>query len=134
MRSGHTRPPREPGTSGGGLRIIEDSALEALCQARHKASNAGNLASWQPCHALLRCAKTWPSRTSKSPGRTCHVCSSRSLLSEFLREPDENSFGTPDVAEPIRVFVLDYFADELRAAFYETGERIVNVFDGKHDA
>ena len=46
-----------------------------------------------------------------------HMCSSGSLLPELLREPDENSFGAPDVAEPIRVFVLDHLADELCAAF-----------------
>jgi hypothetical protein len=39
------------------------------------------------------------------------------LLPEFLSEPDENAFGTPDVAEPIPVFILDHFADELRAAY-----------------
>src|SRR5688572_8789150 len=61
-------------------------------------------------------------------------CSSGSLLPELLGKPDENSFGAPDVAEPIRVFVLDHFADELRAAFAEPGERIVDVLHGKHDA
>jgi hypothetical protein len=39
-----------------------------------------------------------------------------------LSEPDEDSFGAPDVAEPIRVFVLGHFADEFRAAFTETCE------------
>src|SRR3954451_18576914 len=62
------------------------------------------------------------------------MCSSGSLLPEFLGEPDENSFGTPDVAEPILVFVLDHFADELRTAFAEPGERIVDVLHGEHDA
>ena len=47
------------------------------------------------------------------------MCSSGSLLPEFLGEPDENSFKAPDVAEPILVFVLDHFANELRAAFAE---------------
>src|SRR5262249_51337599 len=55
-------------------------------------------------------------------------------LPEFLSEPDEDSFGAPDVAEPIRVFELGHFADELRAAFAEPGERIVDVLHGKHDA
>ena len=59
---------------------------------------------------------------------------SGSLLPELLGEPDENSFGTPDVAEPIQGFILDYFADELRAAFAEPGERIVDVLHGEHDA
>src|SRR5205823_4831930 len=62
------------------------------------------------------------------------MCSSGSLLPEFLGEPDENLFGAPDVAEPILVFVLDHFADELRAAFAEPGERIVDVLHGEHDA
>ena len=62
------------------------------------------------------------------------MCSSGSLLPELLREPDENSFGASDVAEPIRVFVLNHFADELRAALAETGERIIDVLHGEHDA
>src|SRR2546422_9730447 len=62
------------------------------------------------------------------------MCSSGSLLPELLGKPDENSFGAPDVAKPIRVFVLDHFADELRAAFAEPGERIVDVLHGEHDA
>src|SRR5207247_2403389 len=62
------------------------------------------------------------------------MCSSGSLLPELLGEPDENSFGAPDVAEPIRIFVLDHFADELRAAVPEPGERIVDVLHGEHDA
>ena len=61
-------------------------------------------------------------------------CSSGSLPPELLGKPDENSFGAPDVAEPIRIFVLDHFADELRAAFAEPGERIVDVLHGEHDA
>src|SRR5690348_11095418 len=55
-------------------------------------------------------------------------------MPELLSEPDEDSFGAPDVAEPIHVFVLGHFADEFRAAFAETGERIVDVLYGKHDA
>src|SRR5260221_1985775 len=56
------------------------------------------------------------------------------LLPELLGKPDENSFETPDVAEPIRVFVLDHFADELRAALTKPGDRIVDVLHGEHDA
>lgn len=55
----------------------------------------------------------------------------RSLLPELLGKPDENSFRTTDVAEPIHVFIPDHFADELRAAFGEPGERLVNVLHGK---
>jgi hypothetical protein len=53
---------------------------------------------------------------------------------ELLGEPDENSFGAPDVAEPIRVFVLDHVPDDLRAEFAEAGERIVDVLHCEHDA
>ena len=49
-------------------------------------------------------------------------CSSGSLLPELLGKPNENSFGAPDVAEPIRVLVLGHLADELRAVFSEPGE------------
>ena len=63
-----------------------------------------------------------------------HGIRSGRLLPELLGEPDENPFGTPDVAEPIHVFILDHFADELRAAFAEPGERIVDVLYGEHNA
>src|SRR5215212_6177203 len=59
---------------------------------------------------------------------------SGSLLTELFGEPDENSFGTPDIAEPVHVFVLDDFANQLRAAFAEPHERIVDIVHGEHDA
>src|ERR687892_1674453 len=59
---------------------------------------------------------------------------SRNGLPELLGEPDEKSFGAADVAEPVHVFVLDHFADELRAVLAEPGERIVDVVHGEHDA
>lgn len=59
------------------------------------------------------------------------MCLSGSLLSELLCESDENSFGTPDVAEPINVVVLNNFVDEHRAVFAEPGKRIVNVHHGE---
>jgi hypothetical protein len=46
----------------------------------------------------------------------------------LLGQPDENALGAPGVAEPIHVFVLDHFVDELRAVSAEPGERIVEVF------
>src|SRR5919205_132017 len=53
---------------------------------------------------------------------------------EFLGEPDEKTSGPADVAEPIRVFVLDHFtADKLRAALAESGERLVDVVDDDAD-
>src|SRR5260370_16965823 len=52
---------------------------------------------------------------------------------EFLGESDEKPFGPADVAEPIRVFILDYFADELRATLAELFKRLVDVVHGEHD-
>src|SRR5215510_9978062 len=63
-----------------------------------------------------------------------HGIRSRSLLIELLGEPDENSFRTPDVAKSIHVSILDHLANQLRAAFAESGERIVDIFHGEHDA
>jgi hypothetical protein len=51
-----------------------------------------------------------------------------------LGEPDEEPFRSADVAEPIRVFILDYFAYELRAALAEPFNRLVDVVYGEHDA
>jgi hypothetical protein len=50
-----------------------------------------------------------------------------------LGESDEKPFRPTDVAEPICVFVLDDFADELRAALAELLERLVDVVY-EHDA
>lgn len=54
-------------------------------------------------------------------------------MPELLGKPNEDAFGTPDVAESIGLFVLNHFADELRTAFAEPGERVIDVFNGKHD-
>src|SRR6266536_3350383 len=61
-----------------------------------------------------------------------HGIRSGSLLIELLGEPDEDSFRTTDVAKPILVFILDHLANELRAAFAESGERIVDILHGEH--
>ena len=53
---------------------------------------------------------------------------------EFLGESDEKPFRPTDVAEPIRVFILDYFAYELRAPLAEPFKRLVDVVHGEHDA
>src|SRR5918994_3764343 len=68
----------------------------------------------------------------------CHVREGRlsacRMSADLLGQPDENALGASDVAEPIYVFVLDYFVDELRAVSAEPGERIVEVVHGEHDA
>ena len=55
-------------------------------------------------------------------------------LAEFLCESNEKPFGPADVAEPVRVFILDYFAYELRAAPAEPLQRLVDIVHGEHDA
>ena len=51
-----------------------------------------------------------------------------------MGESDEKPFRPADVAEPIRVFILDYFAYELRATLAELFKRLVDVVHGEHDA
>src|SRR6187397_1606260 len=65
---------------------------------------------------------------------TFHGILSGGLLPELLGEPDENSFGIPDVAEAVDVFVIDDFIDHRRTELYEPGEGVVDVLDGEHDA
>ena len=55
-------------------------------------------------------------------------------MTELFGQPDENSFGTADVAKPVRVFVLNHLADELCAMLAEPGYHLVNVFNSEHDA
>src|SRR5262245_46852845 len=62
-----------------------------------------------------------------------HGIRSGNLLIELLGEPDENSFGAPNVAEPIDVLILDHVADERRTASEESGKRIVDILHGEHD-
>src|SRR3954447_9349892 len=56
-------------------------------------------------------------------------------LTEFFGESDQKSFGAPDIAKSVHVFVLDDFtADELCAVVAEPGERLVKVVYGEHHA
>jgi hypothetical protein len=51
----------------------------------------------------------------------------KAASAEFLGESDEKPFRPADIAEPIRVFILDYFAYELRGAIAEPFKRLVDV-------
>jgi hypothetical protein len=52
-----------------------------------------------------------------------------------LRESDEKPLqARADIAEPIRVFVMAYFAYELRAVLAEPSNRLVDVVHGEHNA
>jgi hypothetical protein len=50
-----------------------------------------------------------------------------------LGESDEKPFRPADVAEPISVLILDYFAYELRTALAEPFKRLVDIVHGEHD-
>src|SRR5437588_1169635 len=95
------------------------------------------------------CGGSLESRSAKGPGTVGGQGFSRAGLTvgsgpevtlsacrvsaDLLGQPDENALGASDVAEPIHVFVLDNFVDELRAVSAEPGERIVEVVHGEHD-
>ena len=78
-----------------------------------------NLFSCQREHQGLHIRHEYPhppsarlaSREARAVLRSCG-----NALAELLSKPDEKSFGAADVAEPVRVLVLNHFADELRAA------------------
>jgi hypothetical protein len=71
-------------------------------------------------------AKRWEAGQARS------VSQPRSA--ELFGEPDEESVGPADVAEPIRVFVLHHFAaDELRAPLAEPSESLIDVVHSEHD-
>jgi hypothetical protein len=53
---------------------------------------------------------------------------------EFLGRSDKKPFRPADIAEPIRVFILDYVAYELRTERAEPFQRLVDVVHGEHDA
>ena len=69
----------------------------------------------------------------ESGSRSSSLCETR-RSAEFLGESDEKPFRSADVAEPVDVLILDYFADELRAALPEPFKRVVDVVHGEHDA
>src|SRR5437763_8230157 len=77
--------------------------------------------------ATRRCRRGVSTAISQMPARVW-------ALADLLGEPDENALGASDVAEPIHVFVLDDFVDELRVVLAEPGQRIVEVVHREHDA
>jgi hypothetical protein len=103
------------------LAVIEEQGRSALLQDL----------SWEN----LGSARSRGSATCGSRLRSQPLGEKARRSAEFLGEPYEKSFGPADVAEPIRVFVLDHFAaDKLRAVLTEPGERLVDVVHGEHHA
>jgi N-acyl homoserine lactone hydrolase len=71
---------------------------------------------------------------SRRMGQRSRMTPERVSASDLLGQSDENALRASDVAEPIHVFVPDYFVDELRAVPAEPGQRIVEVVHREHDA
>ena len=71
-------------------------------------------------------------RHLRQDGRVAQVYGN--ALPEFLGNPDEKSFRATDVAQPIRVLVLNHVADKLRTELTESDERLVNVVHREHGA
>jgi len=53
---------------------------------------------------------------------------------EFLGQRDDDARWALHVAEPVHVLVLGHLADEFGAAGAQARDRVVDAFDGKHDA
>ena len=83
--------------------------------------------------ADVRSAVWRPDRTSRVREGALRGFSCR-RSAELFGKPDEKSSRSPDVAEPIRVFVLDHLAaDKLSTVLAEPGERLVDVVHSEHD-
>src|SRR5438552_6368660 len=55
-------------------------------------------------------------------------------LSELLGEPKVDALGAADVAEPVDVFILGDFVNELGAMGAQPPEDVIEVIDQEHDA
>lgn len=58
----------------------------------------------------------------------------KALISELLSEPDENPFGTADVAESVDTLIVDDFIHYGRTELAKARESVIKVLDSKHDA
>jgi len=53
---------------------------------------------------------------------------------KFLGHRDDDARGAAHVAESVLVLVLGHLADEFGADGAQAGDRLIDAFDGKHDA
>ncbi len=58
----------------------------------------------------------------------------RRRLADLLGQRDDDALGAADVAEPVFVLVLHYFADESGAVGQQAGKDGLDVINGEHDA
>src|SRR5687768_5296177 len=59
------------------------------------------------------------------------LCSPRT---DLLCDPDEDSFRSADIAESVDVFKIHDFIDYRSTKLPESGERVIDILDGKHYA
>ena len=97
--------------------------------------------TWATSANPVRQRRCWPSQSEPATGlrlrKMVSMAADRVVYrrsAEFLGESDEKPFRPADVAEPIRIFIPDYFSYELRAALAEPFKRLIDVVHGKHDA
>ena len=62
------------------------------------------------------------------------VILSCSFIIKLFCKSDKKPFGSANVAESIRVFVLDHFANKLGTMLDKPRYHLVNVFDSEHNA
>ena len=74
------------------------------------------------------------SRRSTLPSVSATATTNPTRSAEFLGKSDEKPFRPADVAEPIRVLILNYFAYELRTQIAEPFKCLVDVVHREHDA
>src|SRR5262245_7307633 len=113
----------------GWVRPVEDRPMTTTC--RTEAASRHSSKTPEPTMPVAPNRRTFISSFQSSP---FYGIRPGSLLSQLLGQPNEYALGAPDVAEPIHVAILDHLADEPRAALAQSGERIVEVLHGEHDA
>ena len=57
----------------------------------------------------------------------------RLFVTNFFCQSNKKPFGSPNVAESIKVFVLNHFTNELCTMLAESGYHLVDVFNSEHN-
>src|SRR5690606_33172451 len=65
-------------------------------------------------------------------GLSFHWVRSGGLVPELFGEPDQDSLGASNVAEPVDIFVVDHLIDHCGTELAEPSECVVEVLDGEH--
>src|ERR671911_1855703 len=117
------------------------TAAHRWLAASGSASGLMAIAGWSRADMLVRYDRARVSERAADEARRLDLGAIRhgpihpQGSAKLLGEPDENAFRPADVAEPVRVFILDHVTtDQLRTVLPEPGERLVDVVHCEHDA